>query len=102
MNEHIRNAALRTLEILPNALQRPAVELYRRRLVHVYDGLRRILGSGAYRRWVKLYDTISREDRLAIIADIEGFADRPPISIVTPVFNPPERHLRAALDSVFD
>jgi GT2 family glycosyltransferase len=101
-NDRIKNALLRALEVLPSPLQGLVIELYRRRFVHLYDALRRIIGSGAYRRWVKLYDTISREDRLAILADIEGFADRPPISVVTPVFNTPERHLRAALDSVLD
>jgi GT2 family glycosyltransferase len=100
MNRRIRNTLLRCLPILPKPLQRLAIGFYRDRFAYLYDVLRRIGRSAAYPRWVRLYDTLSRADRRAIRAEIERFERRPLISIVMPVFNPPERFLRAALASV--
>jgi glycosyltransferase involved in cell wall biosynthesis len=102
MNPRIKSILRRTLVLLPRPLQRLAVGLYQDGFAYLYDALRRIGRSDAYRRWVSLYDTISRADRTAILADIESFARRPLISIVMPVFNTPEPFLRAALDSVRD
>jgi O-antigen biosynthesis protein len=47
-----------------------------------------------------LYETIDDDDRAAIIAAIGEMADRPLISVVMPVYNTPERYLRAAIESV--
>ncbi|MBV9375092.1 MAG: glycosyltransferase, partial [Alphaproteobacteria bacterium] len=60
------------------------------------------LKQRSYSRWVKLYDTLSDEDREAIAAEIRSWAERPRISVIVPVFNPSERYLRAALESVLD
>jgi O-antigen biosynthesis protein len=100
MNPRVKGILLGTLALLPRPLQRLAVGLYRDRFAYLYDALRQIGWSDAYQRWVRLHDTISRADRRAILADIESFESRPLISIVMPVFDPPEPFLRAALDSV--
>jgi glycosyltransferase involved in cell wall biosynthesis len=57
-------------------------------------------GSRDYADWIKLYDTIDDDDREAITAAIGEMTDRPLISVVMPVYNTPERYLRAAIDSV--
>lgn len=100
MNRHVKRLLRQVLAVLPPPLQRLAIGLYRERLAYLFDATRRLGGLRAYSRWVRLYDTISPGDRGAILADIGGFASRPLISIVMPVFNPPEAFLRAALDSV--
>lgn len=53
-----------------------------------------------YQEWVKKYDTLTEEDKKAIREHGETLPYKPKISIVMPTFNPPERWLRAALDSV--
>lgn len=100
MNPQIKNLLRKVLAVLPRPMQRLAIGLYRERLAYLFDATRRLGGLRAYPRWVRLYDTTSTNDRRAILADIDGFASRPLISIVMPVFDPPEAFLRAALDSV--
>ncbi|MGH7039619.1 MAG: glycosyltransferase family 2 protein [Stellaceae bacterium] len=100
MNPRLKHGLRQVLTVLPPPMQRLAIGLYRGRLAYLYDATRRLGGLRAYPRWVRLYDTISPGDRTAILADIDGFACRPLISIVMPVFNPPAAFLRAALDSV--
>lgn len=56
--------------------------------------------AGSYDRWVALYDTLHDWDRAAIRNDIGSWANRPVISILMPVYNPPVAFLRQALDSV--
>ena len=53
-----------------------------------------------YQTWVACYDTIDDDARGVIRARLEGLVRQPLISIVLPVFNPPEEYLRAAIDSV--
>ncbi len=53
-----------------------------------------------YSRWVETYDTISDSDRLDILRRIEELPTKPLISVVMPVFNPPEVWLTKALDSI--
>jgi len=53
-----------------------------------------------YPAWVSLYDTIDDPARAAIRARLSALADQPLVSIILPVFNPPEAYLRAAIDSV--
>jgi len=53
-----------------------------------------------YAAWVRLYDTVTPNDRAAMAA--RPPSARPLISIVMPVYNPPEVHLRRALDTVLD
>ncbi len=57
-------------------------------------------GSRDYAEWVRRYDTIDDDDRRAIAAAIENMTDRPLISVVMPVYNTPEKYLRAAINSV--
>ncbi|MGH9088372.1 MAG: glycosyltransferase [Acidimicrobiales bacterium] len=53
-----------------------------------------------YMTWVTLYDTLDEPGRQAVRARLEGLRSRPLISVVLPVFDPPESYLRAAIDSV--
>ncbi|MGH7097159.1 MAG: glycosyltransferase family 2 protein [Stellaceae bacterium] len=100
MNPRLKHGLRQVLAVLPPPMQHLAIGFYRNRFAYLYDAVRRIGGAGAYPRWVRLYDTISPGDRTAILADIDGFAYRPLISIVMPVFNPPAAFLRAVLESV--
>jgi glycosyltransferase involved in cell wall biosynthesis len=54
-----------------------------------------------YQKWIKNYDRLVTEDRVAIWNHIEKFHRHPLISIVIPVYNTPERWLRRCLESVF-
>ncbi|WP_156748463.1 glycosyltransferase, partial [Mycobacterium sp. E3198] len=56
-------------------------------------------GTG-YSEWIKAYDTLGDSLRAQIRADIFALEGRPLISIILPVYNTPERWLRACLDSV--
>ncbi len=53
-----------------------------------------------YRKWVRLYDTMTDESRQKILREIENLSDRPLFSIVMPVYNVEERWLRLAIESV--
>jgi glycosyltransferase involved in cell wall biosynthesis len=53
-----------------------------------------------YSEWVKTYDTLDESLRAQIRADIDAMVERPLISVILPVYNTPERWLRACLDSV--
>lgn len=54
----------------------------------------------SYENWVRQYDTWTDEDRAGAKAHIEAFERQPLLSIVMPVYNPPEKYLRLCLDSV--
>ncbi|MDZ7627826.1 MAG: glycosyltransferase [Parvularculaceae bacterium] len=56
--------------------------------------------SLSYAAWIEAFDTITDEDRAAMGVMIDGFATKPLISVVMPVYNTPERLLREAIDSV--
>jgi GT2 family glycosyltransferase len=53
-----------------------------------------------YDEWVKLYDTLTEKDREEIRAHIQKLRYQPKISVVLPLYNTPERWLRAAIESV--
>lgn len=53
-----------------------------------------------YREWIRLYDTLSDDDRAAIRAHIAGMSRKPLISVVMPVFNPHPSFLDQAIGSV--
>jgi O-antigen biosynthesis protein len=55
-----------------------------------------------YREWVKLYDTLTLADRMAIHIKIDQMRQKPLISIIMPVFNPYPKYLCKALDSVIE
>ncbi len=57
-------------------------------------------GADLYQRWIEAYDTLTDADRAAIAAHIQTLRSRPLISVVVPVYNPSEAHLRGMLDSV--
>ncbi len=57
-------------------------------------------GASLYQRWIESYDTLTDADRAAIAAHIQTLRTRPLISVVVPVYNPSEAHLRAMLESV--
>lgn len=64
-----------------------------------YD-LPRAEHNKAYLAWVRRYDRISERDRATMRNEMALWKDAPTISIIMPVYNTPERWLRAALDSV--
>jgi O-antigen biosynthesis protein len=53
-----------------------------------------------YGEWIQLYDTLDDDRRGALSARLEAVGEPPLISIIFPVYNPPERFLREAIDSV--
>jgi O-antigen biosynthesis protein len=57
-------------------------------------------GSQTYTAWIDQYDTLTPTILSQIKAHIETFTHRPLISILMPVFNPDEKFLCGALDSV--
>lgn len=57
-------------------------------------------GDVAYRQWTRRHDTLSDADREAIRRRIEGFARKPVISVIMPVYNTDETYLRKAIESV--
>jgi O-antigen biosynthesis protein len=55
-----------------------------------------------YQLWTRLYATPSDADREAIRRHIAALGDRPLISVVMPVYNPPRPFLRQAIESVLE
>lgn len=53
-----------------------------------------------YNRWVTLFDTLSENDRQAILSHISKLHHKPCISIIMPTYNSTERWLRRAIESV--
>jgi GT2 family glycosyltransferase len=53
-----------------------------------------------YQKWIRMYDTLTEEDRRAIRAHIEYLAYKPLISVIMPTYNTPEPWLRRAIESV--
>ena len=53
-----------------------------------------------YGDWIELYDTVDDETRRALVAQVAEVPEQPLISIIFPVYNPPEEFLRQAIDSV--
>jgi GT2 family glycosyltransferase len=81
---------------LPSRLR---AERTRRELTQRVDRTRR---AHTYERWIALYDTLTPEDREGMRAFAAELPSSPLISILMPVFDPPERFLRAAIESVLD
>ena len=96
----VKKVLIKVLALLPDQLQRLAVRLYLRHIHATFDMLSRYLRIGSYRRWINRYDSLAGGDWKVILDDIENFRLHPLISVVVPVFNTPERYLRATLDSV--
>jgi len=53
-----------------------------------------------YQEWISRFDSLTDAHRAEIKRLIQRFSDRPLISVVMPVFNPPPRFLDAAIQSV--
>jgi GT2 family glycosyltransferase len=53
-----------------------------------------------YQTWVECYDTIDEGARAIIRRRLAGLKDPPLVSVILPVFNPPEIYLREAIDSI--
>ncbi|HZH35560.1 MAG TPA: glycosyltransferase, partial [Pyrinomonadaceae bacterium] len=84
---------------------RTAVETFREAgLNGIKAKLRRIYrkrrATASYPDWIKLYDTLTDEDRSKIRLRIEKLARKPLISIVVPIYNIEEKWLRSCLESV--
>lgn len=56
----------------------------------------------SYERWIARYDTLTRDDRDGMRALADTLPSQPLVSVLMPVFDPPERFLRAAIQSVVD
>ncbi len=96
----LKNVLVKGLALLPDQMQRLAVRVYLRRFHAILRMPARFLKFDSYRRWINCYDSLTARDHKQIRADIQNFRRRPLISVVVAVFNPPERYLRATLDSV--
>ena len=53
-----------------------------------------------YPVWIELYDTVDPDIRASLRGLLDALQDPPLISILLPVYNPPEAFLRQAIDSV--
>ncbi len=53
-----------------------------------------------YQEWIRRYDTFTDEDFREIEEKIFNMPQKPPISIIMPVYNPPIRFLEEAIESV--
>ena len=53
-----------------------------------------------YAEWIRRYDTLTDADRVAMRAHIASFTNPPTFSVVMPTYNPPEKFLRKAIESV--
>ena len=58
------------------------------------------LVSRTYQDWISAHDTIRAPELAALAHDLEQLKVRPLVSIVMPVYNPPEADLLAAIESV--
>ena len=54
----------------------------------------------AYQEWVRKYGTVTDGQRREYLSRIDGFKDKPLISVVLPVYNVDENLLRKCIDSV--
>lgn len=86
---------------------------YTTKLRHLYGRLRRrptageplpagpiFPPDGTYETWIELFDTIDDGLRHRIDARVRSLVQRPKISVIMPVYDPPLDMLRAAIDSV--
>ncbi len=56
--------------------------------------------ESAYPEWIREYGTPSAADLSSMAGEGAGFSRKPLISFITPVYNTPERYLRAMIESV--
>lgn len=72
-------------------------------LVHLEKMRKKFLSAKKnYQDWVRLYDTITSQDKNHIKEKIAALKYTPTISIVMPVYNTPEKWLKLAINSVLE
>ena len=54
----------------------------------------------AYERWIGEHDSLDEAARVELSRAVQRLPVRPLISVVMPVYDPPEEHLRQAIASV--
>ncbi|MEL6858022.1 MAG: glycosyltransferase family 2 protein [Pseudomonadota bacterium] len=84
--------------------RKATASLRRQRLEHI-DTENKAKGNAPlprseYADWVEAYDSLRPKDFAAMQSCIEEFSVKPKISVVMPVYNPPEDLLRDCIDSV--
>ena len=87
-------------ETWPRIVHEVGVALHRGPRVAFKNLHRNTHEGGRYSQWIKTHDTLDDILRAQIRDDIDAMEERPLISIILPVYNTPERWLRACLDSV--
>lgn len=92
--------ARRILKVRPGTLHGPAALGSVEKAVELLEPSVTFPEDARYPTWVSLYDTIDDSARAAIRARLNELAEQPLVSIILPVFNPPEEYLRAAIDSI--
>ncbi|RYF39811.1 MAG: glycosyltransferase, partial [Comamonadaceae bacterium] len=61
---------------------------------------RRTRGANDYSNWVRTHDTLTDEQRAAIVKRVEAMASAPRFSVLMPTYDPDPVWLRAAIESV--
>ena len=61
---------------------------------------RPFISTAEYLTWIERNDTLTEQDRSAILVHIDTFRIKPLISVLIPVYNTNEAHLRELLDSL--
>jgi len=79
----------------PRELGRPPLGDLSLRSESLRDG-----SDGRYREWIDLYDNVDAALETALTSQLDGLHDPPMISVLMPVYNPPEDFLRQAIESV--
>jgi GT2 family glycosyltransferase len=95
------SAALSWLARNPSAARakvKKAIAMYKKGGVQAIK--ERLIRSDRYPEWVALHDTITDLDRQRMKGTLAALPYQPQISLLLPVYNVPERFLRAAIESV--
>ena len=58
------------------------------------------IGETGYKGWIQRHDYIESRDRQELLCELDGISDKPLISVIMPVYNPPVRFLDQAIASV--
>ncbi len=85
----------------PRAVQakaKKAVAMYRKGGIGAIK--ERLIRSDRYPEWVALHDSLTESDRQAMKTTLSTLSYQPQVSLLLPVYNVPERFLRAAIESV--
>ena len=99
----LRHAWQRGWDLMPDAMRplRMPLALAMRRVMGVpLERSTDVLSGWSYRHWVANHDTLTDADRAAIRRHIRLLGVQPLISIVMPVYDTQEEHLREAIASV--